>query len=184
MQTVAVVLEKPEDLVLRTVALVEPAAGRRCRRRAVDRNQFRHRTPAVVGPHAAVSRHGLSAGPGLRNGRRVSKAGSEMASEGDRVFVPGANCYSNVRGLFGGAAARLVVPAARVVPIEHRMRARTASSSPSPPPPITPSPAKVQRFPNSSSATAFWAGCWPASPSPWVRRPHRVGDERTPPLRH
>ena len=25
---------------------------------------------------------------------------------GERVFVPGANCFGDVRGLFGGAAAR------------------------------------------------------------------------------
>ena len=36
---------------------------------------------------------------------------------GDLVFVPGANCFGPVRGLFGGAASRVVVPAARVVPI-------------------------------------------------------------------
>ncbi len=30
---------------------------------------------------------------------------------GDLVFVPGANCYQDVRGLFGGAAARLRAPA-------------------------------------------------------------------------
>ncbi|MBS0374676.1 MAG: chlorophyll synthesis pathway protein BchC [Proteobacteria bacterium] len=32
---------------------------------------------------------------------------------GERVFVPGARCYGAVRALFGGAASRLVVPAAR-----------------------------------------------------------------------
>ncbi|MCX7645577.1 MAG: chlorophyll synthesis pathway protein BchC [Rhodobacteraceae bacterium] len=37
---------------------------------------------------------------------------------GDRVFVPGANCYGEVRGLFGGAARRLVTKAARVTRID------------------------------------------------------------------
>lgn len=41
-------------------------------------------------------------------------------SEGDRVFVPGANCYQDVRGLFGGAAKHLIVPAARVVKLDQR----------------------------------------------------------------
>jgi 3-hydroxyethyl bacteriochlorophyllide a dehydrogenase len=37
---------------------------------------------------------------------------------GDRVFVPGANCYGEVRGLFGGAARRLVTKASRVTRID------------------------------------------------------------------
>ncbi len=36
---------------------------------------------------------------------------------GQFVFVPGARCFGEIRGLFGGAAARLVVPADRVVPL-------------------------------------------------------------------
>jgi 3-hydroxyethyl bacteriochlorophyllide a dehydrogenase len=34
------------------------------------------------------------------------------------VFVPGAKCFGPVRGLFGASASRLVVPGARVIPIE------------------------------------------------------------------
>ena len=33
------------------------------------------------------------------------------------MFVPGARCFGEVRGLFGGAAARVVVPGARVTRI-------------------------------------------------------------------
>jgi len=47
---------------------------------------------------------------------RGAAAGSGFAP-GETVFVPGANCFGAVRGLFGGAAAKLVVPAARVVEI-------------------------------------------------------------------
>lgn len=46
-----------------------------------------------------------SAGPG--SGRRA----------GDRVFVPGAQCFGAIRGLFGGAASRLVVPGSRAFPV-------------------------------------------------------------------
>jgi 3-hydroxyethyl bacteriochlorophyllide a dehydrogenase len=39
---------------------------------------------------------------------------------GERVFVPGARCFGPVRGLFGGAAERLVVAGSRALPIaEH-----------------------------------------------------------------
>jgi 3-hydroxyethyl bacteriochlorophyllide a dehydrogenase len=46
-------------------------------------------------------------------------AGADQAARiGETVFVPGANCFGDVRGLFGGAASRLVVPAARVMTID------------------------------------------------------------------
>ena len=43
---------------------------------------------------------------------------------GQFVFVPGARCFGEVRGLFGGAAARVVVPASRVTPIDERLGER------------------------------------------------------------
>jgi 3-hydroxyethyl bacteriochlorophyllide a dehydrogenase len=39
-------------------------------------------------------------------------------SAGDRVFVPGANCYTDARGLFGGASSQLYTAAHRVIPID------------------------------------------------------------------
>jgi bacteriochlorophyllide a dehydrogenase len=33
--------------------------------------------------------------------------------------VPGARCFGNIRGLFGGAAAQLVVPATKVMPVQE-----------------------------------------------------------------
>jgi 3-hydroxyethyl bacteriochlorophyllide a dehydrogenase len=40
------------------------------------------------------------------------------------VFVPGARCYADAHGLFGGAAARLVVPGARTVPLDPALGER------------------------------------------------------------
>lgn len=59
--------------------------------------------------------------PGYESVGRVSEAGSMSGSKvGDTVFVAGAKCFGPVRGLFGGAAARLVVPGSRAVPVaEH-----------------------------------------------------------------
>jgi len=60
--------------------------------------------------------------PGYESVGRVCTAGSRSGRHvGDTVFVPGAKCYGPVRGLFGGAAARLVVPGARAVPIDQRL---------------------------------------------------------------
>ena len=52
--------------------------------------------------------------PGYESVGRVVEAGPAAGSRiGEHVFVPGAHCFGEVRGLFGGAASRLVVPAAR-----------------------------------------------------------------------
>jgi 3-hydroxyethyl bacteriochlorophyllide a dehydrogenase len=57
--------------------------------------------------------------PGYESVGRVVSAGPDAGLEvGRRVFVPGARCFGEVRGLFGGAASRVVVPADRVTPID------------------------------------------------------------------
>ncbi len=57
--------------------------------------------------------------PGYESVGRVVAAGADTGFEVDqRVFVSGANCYGEeVRGLFGGAASRLVVPAEKASPL-------------------------------------------------------------------
>lgn len=39
----------------------------------------------------------------------------------DLVFVPGANCYADARGLFGANARQVIVPAARLVPLPESL---------------------------------------------------------------
>lgn len=117
MKTVAVVLEQPQELALRTVEMVDPgpddivvdvawtgiSSG-------TERLLWSGRMPDFPGM-------GYPLVPGYETVGHVSKAGQGFA-EGDAVFVPGASGYSSVRGLFGGAAARLVVPARRVVALK------------------------------------------------------------------
>ncbi|MFM9503818.1 hypothetical protein RDS30_14740, partial [Listeria monocytogenes] len=43
---------------------------------------------------------------------------------GQRVFVPGAKCFGEVRGLFGASASRLVATAKRVVPLDQNLGER------------------------------------------------------------
>ena len=60
--------------------------------------------------------------PGYEWVGRVAAAGPTAVIQiGERVFVPGAQCYEDVRGLFGGAAARVVVPSSRVFAISESM---------------------------------------------------------------
>jgi 3-hydroxyethyl bacteriochlorophyllide a dehydrogenase len=66
--------------------------------------------------------------PGYESVGEVIEAGPSSGRRvGEQVFVPGARCFEPldgepVRGLFGGAARRLVVPGARVVPVEQGLQ--------------------------------------------------------------
>lgn len=53
--------------------------------------------------------------PGYESVGRVINSGSKAALPiGQRVFVPGAKCFGDIKGLFGGAASHVVVPSSRV----------------------------------------------------------------------
>lgn len=117
METVAVVLEQPGKLALRTVALQEPGADDLVVDAAwsgissgTERLLWAGRMPNFPGM-------GYPLVPGYETVGRVSRAAAGF-DEGDLVFVPGANCYKDVKGLFGGAAARIVLPAARAVKLD------------------------------------------------------------------
>jgi 3-hydroxyethyl bacteriochlorophyllide a dehydrogenase len=56
--------------------------------------------------------------PGYESVGRIVDAGTEARGRiGDWVFVPGANCYADARGLFGGTASQVIVNSARALPI-------------------------------------------------------------------
>lgn len=57
--------------------------------------------------------------PGYEASGIVVEAGTEARHQvGDTVFVPGANCYGPVRGLFGAAASHIVTNGSRAVRID------------------------------------------------------------------
>jgi 3-hydroxyethyl bacteriochlorophyllide a dehydrogenase len=63
--------------------------------------------------------------PGYESVGRISAAGPEFEQRiGEAVFVPGATCFGDIRGLFGGAASRLVVPSARALSIDSTLGER------------------------------------------------------------
>jgi len=65
--------------------------------------------------------------PGYEAVGRVVEAGSANRRRvGEFVFVPGANCYGAIRGLFGASASRIVVPEARALAIDEGLGARGA----------------------------------------------------------
>jgi len=117
----AVVMERPEQLVLSRLDLTDATdedvtvdiewSGIST---GTERLLWTGRMPAFPGM-------GYPLVPGYESVGRVIEAGSTSGRLiGERVFVPGAKCFGDVRGLFGGAAARVVLPGARTIPFaEH-----------------------------------------------------------------
>lgn len=118
MNTLAVVLEAPERLVLSRIDLTEPTAADIVVdiewsgiSTGTERLLYTGRMPPFPGM-------GYPLVPGYESVGRITQVGSEAkARVGDRVFVPGARCYGEVKGLFGGAASRIVVAGDRVMPV-------------------------------------------------------------------
>jgi 3-hydroxyethyl bacteriochlorophyllide a dehydrogenase len=60
--------------------------------------------------------------PGYESVGRITRVGKKSKLDlNQRVFVPGAKCFGDVRGLFGGAASHVVVPSDRVVTLPEKM---------------------------------------------------------------
>lgn len=60
--------------------------------------------------------------PGYESVGRIVDAGTDATGRiGEWVFVPGANCYTEARGLFGGTAERVILPSARAFPVSESL---------------------------------------------------------------
>jgi 3-hydroxyethyl bacteriochlorophyllide a dehydrogenase len=123
METVAVVMEGPEQLSLRRLALNDFApedvvvdidwSGIST---GTERLLWTGRMPSFPGM-------GYPLVPGYESVGRVVEAGANaQARIGDSVFVPGSSCFRDARGLFGGAARRLIVPSARAISINTSVK--------------------------------------------------------------
>jgi 3-hydroxyethyl bacteriochlorophyllide a dehydrogenase len=123
MEALAVVLDGPESLSLSRLFLTPPGDSDVVVDVAwsgistgTERLLFQGHMPPFPGM-------GYPLVPGYETvGRIVDAIHPNGPRVGDTVFVPGANCFGDVRGLFGGAASRLVVPAARVMRIDPQLR--------------------------------------------------------------
>lgn len=119
MNTLAVVLEAPRRLALAEVPVCAPGADDVVVQTSftgisagTERLLYEGRMPDFPGM-------GYPLVPGYEAVGRVVGAGARARTRiGETVFVPGTSCYRGVRGLFGAAAARLVVPAMRAATID------------------------------------------------------------------
>jgi len=122
MHTLAIVLEKPEHLVLSRLALAEMTQEDVVV--DIDWSGVSTGTERLLwsGLMPMFPGFGYPLVPGYESVGRVHSAGEKSGhSVGNRVFVPGAQCYGDVRGLFGGAASRVVVPGRRVIQIDDAL---------------------------------------------------------------
>lgn len=119
MNTVAVVLEKPEQIVLTQLDMSPP--GEEDVVVEVEWSGISSGTERLLwsGSMPPFPGMGYPLVPGYEFVGRVSVAGPRSGCKvGDHVFVPGARCFGDVKGLFGGAASRVVVPGSRVVSVD------------------------------------------------------------------
>ena len=115
----AVILESPERLSLRSLALTPVGDGDVVVE--VDWSGVSSGTEKLLwsGRMPSFPGMGYPLVPGYESVGRVVDAGSDARGRiGEWVFVPGANCYQDARGLFGATARTVVLPAARAVPID------------------------------------------------------------------
>ena len=122
MEAVAVIIEEPERLALRRLPLT--AAGQDDVVVNIEYSGISTGTERLLwsGRMPPFPGMGYPLVPGYESIGRITEVGANAdLAVGDRVFVPGANCFGEIRGLFGGTASRLVTPAARVAKIDENL---------------------------------------------------------------
>ena len=121
MNTLAVILEAPQRLALRALEMKPVEAGDVVVDVAWSGISTGTEKLLWTGTMPPFPGLGYPLVPGYESVGRIVDAGAEARGRiGDWVFVPGANCYQDARGLFGGTARRVIVPSARAIPIpEH-----------------------------------------------------------------
>ncbi|MEM6638295.1 MAG: chlorophyll synthesis pathway protein BchC [Pseudomonadota bacterium] len=118
LQAKAVVFERPNALVLADLPLTAP--GQNDVVVDVEFSGISTGTERLLWNGAMPSFPGLAYPlvPGYETVGQIVDAGLDQRSRiGERVFVSGADCFGDVRGLFGGSASRLVVPSEKALRI-------------------------------------------------------------------
>jgi 3-hydroxyethyl bacteriochlorophyllide a dehydrogenase len=125
MHAQAIVFQNPQSLHLRALAL--PELGAADVEVEVEYTGISTGTERLLwnGTMPAFPGMGYPLVPGYETVGRVVRAGDYAALKvGTRVFVPGSQCFTDARNLFGGSASRLVVPAARAMAMEASLGER------------------------------------------------------------
>ena len=123
MHSTAVILKGPRDLGVDALTLTPPGAGDLVVQ--IDHSGISTGTEKLLwtGDMPPFPGMGYPLVPGYEAaGEVVEAAPTTGYKPGDRVFVPGANCFDGAFGLFGGAASLLVTDAQRVTRIDPDLK--------------------------------------------------------------
>lgn len=120
MEATAVVLEEPKRLGLDRLDVNPPSAADivvETRWSGISTGTERLLWKGTMPPFPGL---GYPLVPGYETVGEVIESGSgSRLSVGDTVFVPGASCYKEARGLFGGASSLLVTSSERAIRIDE-----------------------------------------------------------------
>lgn len=124
MKTSAILLEGPKKIGLAELRLIDPGEA--------DVVVEVHHSGISTGTERLFWSGDMPPFPGMGYplvpgyeavGEVVEAARSSGMKAGDRVFVPGASCYQDAHGLFGGSARRIVSDARRITKIPSSLGA-------------------------------------------------------------
>ena len=118
MHTTAAIMTAPRALGLGQVALRDPSEGDVVVEIAASGISTGTEKLFWTGDMPPFPGMGYPLVPGYEATGIVVEGRAGGLAPGDHVFVPGADCFEGARGLFGGAARRLVTPAARCARID------------------------------------------------------------------
>lgn len=119
MQAAAVLFDQPRSLAIASLALRAPMAADVVV--DVEWSGISTGTERLLwsGEMPPFPGFGYPLVPGYEAVGRIAAAPPAQAHRlGERVFVPGAQCFADARGLFGASASRLVVPGTRAKPVD------------------------------------------------------------------
>ena len=123
----AVIIDAPERITVQDVAVDSPKDGDvvvRVRHSGISTGTEKLFWSGQMPPFPGM---GYPLIPGYEaTGEIVETRGNSGLSIGTQVFVPGASCYGDIRGLFGGATDLLTTGADRVIAIDRHMGASGA----------------------------------------------------------
>jgi 3-hydroxyethyl bacteriochlorophyllide a dehydrogenase len=122
MKTVAIVISEPKHISPEQLVLADPAPGDLTIQ--VEHSGISTGTERLLwsGDMPPFPGMGYPLVPGYESVGRIVDGPAKRI--GDTVFIPGATCFGEVRGLFGATAQTLVVPASRVIPVSERLGAK------------------------------------------------------------
>lgn len=115
----AIIIEAPKEIALREVSVDAPASGDvvvQTRFSGISTGTEKLFWSGQMPPFPGM---GYPLIPGYEACGEIVEASKESGLKvGTQVFVPGANCFGEIRGLFGGASQMLTTSADRVIPVD------------------------------------------------------------------